>query len=390
MSFSSRSEIDDTPSPLARELEAVRMSPGGHIDLTLSNPTRAGLPYELYAPVWEKLRRAVAGYEPDPLGLLSARQAVVRHWPGQPAAARADRVLLVPSSSDAYDYVFTLLCDEGDGVLVPEPSYPLLAHIARYAQVELQPYRLSYDGAWHIDFDSVRHARSPRTRAIVLVSPNNPTGSYTSSREFRELSALGLPIVSDEVFSRYPLTERAGRVQSALGATDCLTFAIDGLSKSAGLPQLKLGWYGVSGPDAAVDEAMRRASWLADTYLPVATPVQAVLPELLECAAAFREPLLARLRGNFARLATQLDGSAATLLASEGGWYALIRLPALASEEDWVLGLARERGVLSQPGYYYDLATDAPHLVLSLLPPEETFARGARAIHLEVERRLAL
>jgi alanine-synthesizing transaminase len=366
------------------------MSAAGHIDLTLSNPTRADLPYELYAPVWAALSRAVPGYDPDPLGLLAARQAVVEHWPGQPKAARADRVLLLPSSSDAYDYVFTLLCDEGDGVLVPEPSYPLLAHIARYTRVTLQPYRLSYDGAWHIDFDSVRHARGPRTRAIVLVSPNNPTGSYTSAREFRELDALGLPIVSDEVFARYPLSERPGRAPSALGATDCLTFAIDGLSKSAGLPQLKLGWFAVSGPDAAVDEAMRRSSWLADTYLPVSTPVQAVLPELLEHAAAFRRPLLARLRENIARLASELHGSAATLLASEGGWYAVIRLPAIASEEEWVLGLARGSGVLSQPGYFYDFTTEAPHLVLSLLPPEATFARGARAIRLEVERRLGL
>jgi aspartate/methionine/tyrosine aminotransferase len=261
-----------------------------------------------------------------------------------------------------------------------------LLHLARHAGITLRPYRLAYDGAWHIDLDSVRRARSPRTRAVVLISPNNPTGSFTSQLELERLAELGLPLVSDEVFAHYAHREQPGRPSSAFGASPALTFCIDGLSKSAGLPQLKLSWIAASGPPALVEEALQRLAWIADTYLSVATPVQRALPELLERAPLFRAQLLSRLLANRALLEQSLGGSAASVLASEGGWYAVVRLPDLAEEDAWVLGLL-ERKVATHPGYYYDFAERSPHLVLSLLPEPAVFARGAEAIRREVERR---
>lgn len=385
VNHSARSAVDDAPSPLALALEALRSTRPDVIDLTVSNPTRVGLSYAAY----DGVLGAGAGldYSPDPLGLASARQAVSRHWPGHGARPDPESVLLLPSSSEAYHYVFTLLGDVGDEVLAPEPSYPLLSHLARYAGITLVPYRLAYDGAWHVDLDSVRRARGPRSRAIILISPNNPTGSYTSQAELEALAELGLPLISDEVFARYDLEPERNKPLSAYGATPALTFCIDGLSKSAGLPQVKLSWLAVSGPPEQARESMRRLSWIADTFLSVATPIQLLSPALLERAEAFRGELSPRLARNLDCLRAALAGSAATLLACEGGWYAVVRLPDVASEEDWVLGLASHAGVMAHPGHFYDFHDAAPYLVLSLLPEPEHFARGASAIRREVDAR---
>lgn len=386
MRLSSRSAIDESPSPLAAALEAVRERRSGAIDLTLSNPTRAGVSYAAFGPPLSWTGLDTPSYAPDPLGLSSARQAIARHWADPKRPVDPDRILLLPSSSEAYHYLFTLLCDVGDDVLAPEPSYPLLLHLARYAGVRLTPYQLSYDGAWHIDMESLRRGLGSRTRAIVLISPNNPTGSYTSGAELSALAALGLPLVSDEVFAHYEL-ERGNKPKTALHATEALTFSIDGLSKSAGLPQVKLSWVAASGPEAETEEAMRRLGWLADTYLSVASPIQHALPFLLDRAASFRAPLISRLRGNLERLHAALAGSAASVLRAEGGWYAVVRLPDVASEEDWVLGLLEHAGVMAHPGYFYDFSGRVPHLVVSLLVPPESFGRGAELIRAEVERR---
>ncbi len=387
MKLSDRSAIDDVPSRLALALDAARLARPDSIDLTLSNPTRAELSYAAYGPPSEWLAFEAPLYSPDPLGLPSARAAIARQWPGRHGGPDPDNIVLLPSSSEAYHYLFTLLCDVGDEVLAPEPSYPLLAHLARYAGVSLVPYQLIHDGAWHIDIDSVRRAKTARSRAIVLISPNNPTGSYTSAGELAALAELGLPLLCDEVFAHYDLEPERRKLESAFGASSALTFCIDGLSKSAGLPQLKLSWVAVSGPQAQVEESMRRLSWLADTYLSVASPIQQALPLLLQRAPAFRAGLCERLRRNRDALARALGGSAASLLRGEGGWYAVVRLPNVASEEEWVLGLLEQRGVLTHPGYFYDFSERSPHLVLSLLPPPESFARGAEEIRAEVELR---
>jgi alanine-synthesizing transaminase len=388
MTLSKRSGIDATPTRLGTVLQELRQLHPEAVDLTLSNPTRADLSYAAYGPEGCFQLAADAAYEPDPLGDLAARRAVAANWPGCPGRPHPEEILLLPSSSEAYHYLFLLLCDEGDEILAPEPSYPLLVHLARYAGVRLTPYRLAYDGAWHIDLDSVRRARGPRTRAILLISPNNPTGSFTSPSELAQLAELGLPLVSDEVFAHYVHHPGPRLLQSALGASPALTFCIEGLSKSAGLPHQKLSWIGVSGPPAAVEDAMQRLTWMADTYLATNTPVQRALPNLLGQAVAFRVPLLERLRHNRASLEAALQGSAASLLASEGGWYAIVRLPDLAEEEDWVLGLL-ERGVSTHPGYFYDFTERAPHLVLSLIVPPQAFARAASTLRSEIDRRVA-
>lgn len=388
MKLSGRSAIDATPSGLAEAFARQASTRPDALDLTLSNPTRAGLSYAAYQPSPFDPAPELLGYDPDPLGDLTARQAIAQHWPRAAARPTPERMLLLPSSSEAYRHLFLLLCDVGDDVLAPEPSYPLLADLARHAGIQLTPYRLAYDGAWHIDFDSLRRARGPRTRAVVLISPNNPTGSYTSRQELRALHELGLPLVSDEVFAHYPQVDVPDRPLSAYGAGDTLTFCIDGLSKSAGLPQLKLSWVAASGPAALVEECMQRLAWSADTYLSVATPVQRALPQLLQQAEHFREPLLARLRQNFAALEQSLRGSAASVLAAEGGWYAMVQLPDLADEDAWVLGLL-ERGVTTHPGYFYDLRARSPHLVLSLLPEPALFRRGVERLRAEVDRRVA-
>jgi alanine-synthesizing transaminase len=385
--YSGRSAVDDAPSQLALALEALRSMRPDALDLTVSNPTRVGLSYAAYGSIRDAMGVAAPVYSPDPLGSLQARRAVALDWPGSGPRPDPDHVLLLPSSSEAYHYIFTLLCDVGDEVLAPEPSYPLLSHLARYAGVTLVPYRLAYDGAWHIELDSVRRAIGGRTRAIILISPNNPTGSYTSRAELEALASFGLPLISDEVFSRYDLEPTRPKPLSALGASAALTFCIDGLSKSAGLPQLKLSWLAVSGPAVLVQESMRRLAWLADTFLSVATPIQLLLPELLERARGFRSELCARLMRNLERLRAALAGSAASVLACEGGWYAVVRLPALAAEEDWVLGLLSRCGVMVHPGHFYDFSEPPPYLVVSLLPEPEPFARGAQAIRAEVDRR---
>ncbi|HVZ35938.1 MAG TPA: pyridoxal phosphate-dependent aminotransferase [Polyangiaceae bacterium] len=388
MELSQRSRIDTTPSPLGAVLSEARQLYPQAVDLTLSNPTRAELSYAAYTGGGVFELPAAGVYDPDPLGDRAARRAVARHWPACAGLPTADEIVLLPSSSEAYHYLFLLLCDAGDDVLAPEPSYPLLAHLARYAGIQLRPYRLAYDGAWHIDLASLSRARTERTRAIVLISPNNPTGSYTSRVELAELASLGLPLISDEVFSQYPTRARPELLLSAFGASPALTFCIDGLSKSAGLPHLKLSWIGVSGPAPAVRESMQRLTWMADTYLATATPVQRALPEILNRAPAFRAGLSARLHQNRDILARALAGSAASLLDSEGGWYAVVRLPDLADEDEWVLGLLNA-GAATHPGYFYDFEDRAPHLVLSLLAPPAAFKHGAGVLRSEVDRRVA-
>jgi aspartate/methionine/tyrosine aminotransferase len=284
------------------------------------------------------------------------------------------------STSEAYSLAFRLLCDPGDRVLVPRPSYPLLEHLARADSVELAPYRLAYDGAWHVDLADLRaKAREPRVRAIVCVSPNNPTGSFASRAEADALAALDLPIVSDEVFAAYPLAHDAERADSLLDAAARapLVLALGGLSKYAALPQLKLAWMIAAGREAP--EALARLEITADAYLSLATPVQLALPEIFASARATRDAIRARLARNLAELARAVAGTAATLLRVDGGWYAVLRLPATRSDDEWALALLEQRAVLVQPGWLYDFE-GGPFAVLSLLPPEPVFAEGARAI----------
>jgi aspartate/methionine/tyrosine aminotransferase len=290
------------------------------------------------------------------------------------------RVMLTASTSEAYSFLFKLLCDPGDAVLVPAPSYPLFEHLATFESVRLVPYALAYDGAWHVDLPSVSRAIDERTRAILVVTPNNPTGSYLKKHELTALAATGLPIVSDEVFARYPLRSDPRRAATALEATDAasVVFAMSGLSKLAALPQMKVAWTCVGGRDSKrVSEAIARLELIADSFLSVSAPVQHALPALLASGRTAEAAIRARARTNLARLCERQAraGRAATVLDCEGGWYATVRLPRTRTEEAWALRLLEQDGVYVHPGYFFDFAEEA-YVVVSLLTPETAFDEG--------------
>lgn len=381
--FSSRLQWDALPNPLTALLAEKRRQGAPVLDLTESNPTRAALHYP------GELMQALADpralrYDPDPRGMLAAREAVSRYYAQRGVEVNSSRVLLTASTSEAYTYLFKLLTDPGDEVLVPRPSYPLFEYLAAMESVRVRQYPLRYDGAWHVDFTALEAMLTPRTRAIVVVNPNNPTGSYLKNDERERLERLNLPILSDEVFSDFNFGPDSRRVASLAGPANVLTFSMSGLSKIAGLPQMKLGWIVASGPRH--EEALDGLEWIADTFLSVATPVQVALPRLMEASSAIRDQIHERALANLAFLREALHsesvgheatqgGSPAHLLRSEGGWYAVLQVPRARSEEDWTLRLLAEHNVLVQPGFFYDFEAEA-YLVLSLLTVPEVFRAG--------------
>jgi aspartate/methionine/tyrosine aminotransferase len=380
--FSHRSAFDRDPNPFARAASAARARGARILDLTESNPTAAGFPAPAALLATLADPRG-ARYEPHPLGHPEARRAVADELARGGIQVGVDRIALVCSTSEAYSLAFRLLCDPGDRVLVPRPSYPLLEHLARADGVELLPYRLAYDGAWHVDLADLRaRSREPRVRGVVCVNPNNPTGSFVSREEARALAELDLPIVSDEVFAAYRFardTDLVSLLDAAAGdgPRAPLVLALGGLSKYAALPQLKLAWMIAAG--RAAPEALARLEILADAYLSVATPVQLALPEIFALARETRAAIAERLVRNRAALARAVAGTAATALCAEGGWYAVVRLPATRSDDEWALLLLEQRGVLVHPGWLYDF-DGGPFVVISLLVPEPAFAEGAGAI----------
>jgi alanine-synthesizing transaminase len=388
--FSSRLGWDQPENALA-VLERARRSGGGGglLDLTESNPTRVGLP-DLGPGIRAALAAGAASlgvYAPAPAGSPAARAAVAAELAAAGARVPCERVLLTASSSESYSFLFKLLCDPGDAVLVPEPSYPLFEYLARLEGVRPVPYRLAYDGAWHVDFASVDDALARaggRARALVVVNPNNPTGSFLKRGELAPLAtraeAHALAVIADEVFAPYGAGADDARVVALTTEptfTDrVLTFGLGGLSKSCGLPQLKLGWTIVAGPPAAADAAMARLELVADTYLSVSAPVQAAAAGLLALGRQARHAIAARVDGNRTHLArARPAASPCSVLASEGGWSAIIRVPATRSDEDWARALLADDGVLVQPGYFFDL-TGGTFVVVSLLPAPDVFAAG--------------
>ena len=371
-----------TTNAITHALSTLRSAGTPLLDLTESNPTKVGLPYPS-GIAGALADPAVLSYAPDPLGLPSAREAVARECSRSGARVDAGRVVLTTSTSEAYAFLFKLLCDAGDSVLVPQPSYPLFESLASLEAVTAEPYRLEYHGRWSIDRDSLLGAVSPRTRAILIVTPNNPTGSMLRAADRDWLAALaaerGLAIISDEVFSDYSLSPAADATLLS-GESRALTFALGGLSKSAGLPQMKLGWIAVSGPEAAVSRAMNELEVICDTYLSVSTSVQLAAPALIEAGRDIRAAIHERISGNLASLERALGpDSPVSLIAPEGGWSAVVRVPATLSEESLVLRLLNEFHVIVHPGYFFDFATEA-FLVLSLLPKTDEFAEGIRRV----------
>jgi alanine-synthesizing transaminase len=378
--FSRRLPTDLTPNALSVKVSRLRREGRPILDLTLSNPTRAGFDYptSLLAPLADPSGLL---YDPHPLGMMAARQAVVADYERRGVVVAAERVVLTASSSDAYSLLFKLLVDPGDEVLVPRPSYPLFEHLARLDAVVNRPYDLWYDGAWSIDFDSLERAITARTRAILVVTPNNPTGSFVKRDEIDRLAqicrASGAAIISDEVFADYELEPgETGAVSCLLDRRDVLVFSLGGLSKSIGLPQVKLGWIGVGGPDELIDQALHRLEMVCDTYLSVSTPVQVAAAELFRRGAPVRAQIQARVIANYRRLTTLAASvPSCRVLRAEGGWYGVLHVPSLGTEEDLVLELLDRDGVLTHPGYFFDFPRET-YLVVGLILPEDVFAEG--------------
>jgi alanine-synthesizing transaminase len=345
------------------------------LDLTESNPTRAGFQYP-EREILEALTDPTAlRYEPTPRGLLSAREAVSRYYAERGVEVPASHIVLTASTSEAYAYLFKLLTDPGDEVLVPRPSYPLFEFLAGLESTVLKQYPLRYDGAWHVDFDALERTVTARTRAVVVVNPNNPTGSFLKREEAHRLDEFagrrGIAILKDEVFSDYAFGS------DGLFPGVAQVFTMSGLSKIAGLPQMKLGWIAASGPGS--EESLERLEWIADTYLSVSTPVQLALSRLLELAGGVRAQIRDRTTANLEWLKERVEGSPLSVLNTEGGWSAILQVPRTRSEEEWAMTLLGERDVLVQPGFFYDFESEA-FLVVSLLTETASFAEGVDRI----------
>ena len=362
---------------LSRAVEAVKAAGTPLVDLTASNPTNVGLAYpaDLLAAASGKL---ALRYDPQPFGLRSAREAVAADYARRHVRIDPSHIVLSASTSEAYSWLFKLLCNPGDAVLIPQPSYPLFEHLTRLDAVRAVPYRLEYHGRWEIDLDSVAAAPAD-VRAILLVSPNNPTGSYVSRREAEGLAAIararGWAIVADEVFAEYALEAQAPATEIAHD-TGVLSFTLGGASKSLGLPQVKLAWMIVGGPRQERDEALSALELIADTFLSVNTPIQVAAPELFRRSSVIREAIHQRAARNLAAgRGVARAYPACEMLPVEGGWSAVVRVPATRGEEALVVDLVEREQILVHPGFFFEFPHEA-FVVVSLLPAEDLFAEA--------------
>jgi len=380
--FSARTHWDLSETELTRAVKARREAGLPLVDLTASNPTRCGFIYDEAAILAALARPEALVYDPNPRGMLTAREAVCRYYSRLGAALAPENVFLTPSTSEAYSYLFRVLCDPGDEVLIAQPSYPLFDFLAQIESVRLVPYPLFYDHGWHLDPEALRQRITPRTQAIALVHPNNPTGHFTKAAERRELEAIcgehRLALIVDEVFLDYGLGS-ATEGSFACGEHPALTFVLSGLSKIAALPQMKAAWIAGFGPEQILGQALGRVEVVADTFLSMNAPVQCALPDWLQGRGAIQGQILTRVRRNLAALDRELSGSAISRLEIEGGWYAVLRVPAIERDEDLAVRLVREFGVEVHPGYFFGFL-DSGWLVVSLLTREEDLISGCRAI----------
>lgn len=378
--FASRTHWNTEENRLAR-LAAARRAAGTLLDLTVSNPTRCGFDYP--EALLDALRRPESlTYRPDPFGLPEARQSIAAYYRERGVEAGPEDLVLTASTSEAYSHLFRLLCDPGDCVHTPRPGYPLFDLLASVNDVRLVPYPLYYDHGWHLDLAALEARIDARSRAILLVHPNNPTGSYMHPSDWEALQTLAarhdLALIVDEVFFDYPLMAAPDRVADPRSAR-VLTFTLNGLSKIAALPQMKLGWMLLSGPPSLVRAARWRLEIINDTYLSVDTPVQWAAAAFLEHRHRMQPQIRRRAAANLACLDACLAAPAAQGLLQrlevEGGWTAVVRLPRLHSDAEWAELLLERSGVLVHPGHFYDFAGEG-HLVVSLIVPEEAFAEG--------------
>ena len=432
--FSDRTNWRLAPNRFTQAVEEARGRGVHLLDLTASNPTRVGLEYDSEVILSALRSKRALDYDPQAKGLLAARQSIANYYSAHCSDGERDvasnactrgvvdpeRIVLTTSTSEGYSFVFRLLCNAGDELLVPKPSYPLFEFLADLQDVKLVPYPLIYDHGWQMDFHSLEEAVNSRTRGVVVVHPNNPTGSYVHASEMEPLNSFchvhGLSLIVDEVFLDYRLgtsgaraptleseADRSGKsaappksavelpstgqpkaavltcseaAPSFVSNDDVLTFTVSGLSKISGLPQMKVAWIVASGPTPKVDTAMARLEVIADTYLSMSAPVQWAVPVMLEQRKSIQGQLLARVRANLAELDRRLAGQrACDRLCIEGGWYAVLRVPVTRPDEELCIDLVRERSVVVHPGHFYDFESDG-YLVLSLIPPEIEFSEG--------------
>jgi len=380
--FSNRTNWKLTANRFTEAQRELEKSGREVFDLTVSNPTRVGVQHD--KKIFDSLQDLRAlDYDPQPKGLWSAREAVANYYREQykEISFNTESLLLTTSTSEGYTYIFRLLCNPGDEIIVPKPSYPLFEFLADLQDVKLVPYPLIYDHGWQIDFPSLRKAVNPRTRAVVVVHPNNPTGSYVHKGEKSELNKFcndhNLALIVDEVFLNY--AHDHVRRQTFAANTEALTFTLSGLSKISALPQMKLAWIAASGPAEQLDAAMQRLEVIADTYLSVNAPIQLATPVFLEQRKSVQSFLLKRVQANLTELDRLLAAQkTCARLNVEGGWYAVLRVPVTQSDEDLAIGLM-QMSVLVHPGHFYDFPSDG-YLIVSLITATREFSEGIKLI----------
>lgn len=383
MKFSRRTDWNFELNRITQAQNDLRCRGIPILDLTCSNPTRVDLP-DLDPAVWASLNDTRnAGYDPDSRGSMTARRAVAQYYQDQGIVIDPADIVLTASTSEAYSFLFHILLDAGNEICFSRPGYPLFELLAGIHSALWQSYRLNCTGSgWVLDQESLRQQVHDRTQAVVIVNPNNPTGSCLSPSETDAVYDIcrrcGAAVICDEVFLDYPLEPLAALVSLA-GRADHLTFVLGGLSKALGLPQMKLSWIVVSGPEDQKREALARLEMIADLYLSVNTPVQNALPQWLAQRAKIQERILHRVRLNWNHLGRILEGTDIERLQARAGWSAMLRLPEACDEEDFCLALLKEDHVLAHPGYFFD-CEDGPFLVLSLLSPERILQQGVEAI----------
>lgn len=377
--FAQRTNWKLTPNRFSQALERARAAGRTLLDLTASNPTQVGLEYDGEAILAALAQPESLEYRPEPCGLAVARQAVAAYYRERGEAVAFERVILTTGTSEAYSFVFRLLCDPGDEVLVPTPSYPLFQFLADLQDVRLAPYPLFYDHGWHIDLHALESRLTSRTRAIILVHPNNPTGSYVHALERERLNQLcaarQVALLVDEVFLDFA---HDAQPQSSFATNAAaLTFTLSGLSKLSGLPQMKFAWIVVSGSQDGAQAALARLEVIADTYLSMNTPVQLAAPRFFALHRWFQNQLRERMRANVAELDQLLEPTHLRRLEIEGGWYAVLRVPVTRSDEELAIRLLEQQSVVVHPGHFYDFAADG-YLIVSLITPPPEFGAGIR------------
>lgn len=376
--FAERTNWNLKTNRLSEALGRCRAAGKSLLDLTASNPTQCGFEFDGEAILRALANRAGLVYQPNPKGLEAARRAVAAYYAERAEEVPIENVILTTSTSEAYSFVFRTLCNFGDELLIPAPSYPLFDFLADIQDVRLVRYPLVYDHGWQIDLHALERAMTARTRGVIVVHPNNPTGHFCKPEEIEKLneicSARQIAVIADEVFLDFAMTGR--RPASFASNPSVLTFTMSGLSKIAGLPQMKVAWLIVSGAEPRKTQALERLEFIADTYLSLDAPVQLATPTFLEQRRGFQKQLIARTQENLAELDRQLDGQeCCSRLQLEGGWYAVMRVPATRSDEDLAIELLTTKGVYVHPGHFYDFPADG-HLVVSLITPEQVFAEG--------------